>query len=471
MKSLRLLRNLAFTILCSALPLSLSADSNQTDSLSAVLDGSLLPFSIEIEAAEFSLPTGLQAFAGAIYKDKWIFLAGRTNGLHAFGNIGNNFPPRYQNTSVYVVDPATGISLSRSLSDPTSNLSSDEIDALSATASQFFQKKSTLYIVGGYGINTATGQIETKSTLTGINLKKLLEWVEEGKPSFKKAIRQVSHPYLQVTGGDLFQNSDHDPFLLILGQNFAGLYRDNANGIYTQQIRPFWLEDDGKHLSVFPADTTTTYPDYRRRDLNVSPIIHNDKPGYVALAGVFTLAGGVWTVPVIIRPNGSSHEPDPSDSFTFKQAMNHYNCANFGLYSKHSNDMFVVLPGGISYGYFSGSDFLTDSEIPFINQVTTVKIDKHGTYSQFLMNGEYPYITSTGSNPGNQLLFGAEALFLPAKHIHTYDNGVIDLDKLDCEPITIGYIIGGVMSTLGNTESASDSTASPYVFKVKLRKK
>lgn len=444
---------------------SITAQPNQTDTLSPILPETSLPFSIEIAEAPFSLPTGLQAFASGVYQGKWVFIAGRTNGLHGFDNIGNNFPPNFQNTTVYIVDPATGTSQSRSLNG--SDLTQDQIDDLSATATEFFQKGSTLYVVGGYGINTSTGEMETKPRLTAINLEKLNKWVAGDSPSLKKAIRQVTHPYLQVTGGALYQNTPHDPFLLIFGQNFIGLYRDGSNGIYTQQVRSFWLNDNGKDLSILPNPSTTTTPDYRRRDMNIVPILKDNKPAYVGFAGVFTLDTGVWTVPVTIKPDGSSFEPDPNLDSTFKQGMNHYNCPTFGLYSTRSKDMYVVFPGGISFGYFSNGSFETDAEIPFINQVTTIKIDKENNYTQYLMNGEYPFIASTGTNPGNQLLFGAEAEFFPSDNVSLFHNGVIQLDKIK-EPTVIGYIAGGIMSTLANTNDRSDSTSSPYVFTVTL---
>lgn len=440
---------------------------NQTETLSPVLSENLLPFSLQIEQASFTLPAGVQAFASAAYDGKWVLIGGRTNGLHGFDNIGNNFPPRFQNKRVFVVDPKTGITKSRLLKTQNSGLSQNLIDTLTTTASEFFQKGSTLYLVGGYGINHTTGQMETKSTLSAINLKKLIRWVSHETPSLKKAIRQISHPILQVAGGFLFQNDDHSPFLLIFGQNFSGLYRDNSNGIYTEQVRSFWLNDDGKNLAIFPNPSKTTTPDYRRRDLNILPVMHRNQPGYVVLAGVFTLDTGVWTVPVLIKPNGSSFEPNPNSPNTFKQAMNHYDCATFGLYSTHTEDMYAILPGGISFGFFSGGQFQTDSEIPFINQVTTIKIDKHNHFSQYLMNGEYPFIASTGINHGNQLLFGAEAQFFLKDGISTYHNGVIQLDKLKV-PTVIGYIVGGIMSTLPNTNTSLDSTSSPYVFTVKL---
>ena len=130
--------------------------------------------------------------------------------------------------------------------------------------------------------------------------------------------------------------------------------------------------------------------------------------------------------------------------------------------------MFVTLFGGISFGYFQNGVFTTDTELPFINQVTTITLDKNGNYQQYLMDNEYPVILSTGSNPGNPLLFGAGAELFLANNLPQYENGVLKLEKLGFEPVVVGYIVGGIMSTLGNTSVPSDSAASPYIFRVTL---
>lgn len=439
---------------------------NQTETLSPIFPETSLPFTLQIDI-DFLLPTGIQSYASAIHEGKWLLLAGRVNGLHGFDNLGNNFPPNKQNREVFVVDPISKETWRRSLSDQ-SGLTQEEMDALSVTASQFFQKENTLYMVGGYGINGITGLMETKNSLTAIDIPKMMKWVKKGKPSLKKAIKQAFHPLLQVTGGALFQANDHSPWLLILGQNFQGLYRADSNGIYTRQVRPFWINEEDHHLSILGKPSKKQNQDYRRRDLNVVPVLINNKQAYVAFAGVFTISGGIYTAPITIFSDGSSYQKDPNDPTTFRQAMNHYDCPSFGLYSVKHKEMFVVLPGGISFGYFENGSFTTDSEIPFINQITTIKIDKHNNYMQYLMNREYPYIESMGTNPGNQLLFGAEAEFFPKKDIKLFSNGVIQLDALPKEPTVIGYIVGGIMSTVPNTTTRFDTTSSPYVFKVTL---
>ncbi|MCB1113953.1 MAG: hypothetical protein KDK62_04285 [Chlamydiia bacterium] len=453
-------------LLFSLISFHLFAD-NQTTDLSPILPQDDLPYTIEFETASFSLPTGIQGHAVANYKGKWVFVAGRTNGLHGFANSGNNFPPSEQNKTIYVTDPATGVTLSRSLEDASSELSQEEIDDLSVVAPEFYQKGSTLYFVGGYGFNNGTGNMETKPRLTAIDLKKLISWVETGAPSVKSAIKQVTDEFFRVTGGALFQSDPHHPFLLMLGQNFPGLYTPGSNGIYTQQIRAFWVVDDGNEIKVTKKEDPVTLDDWRRRDLNVVPILNDNRPSYVALSGVFTLSFGIWTVPLFINPDGSSFQPDPNNPNTFKQGMNNYITANFGMYSVKNKLMHVILAGGISFGYFDGGTFTTDSNIPFINQATAITIDKKQNFTQYLLDNEYPVIPSTGPNAGNPLLFGAEAVFFPAKDIPLFYNGVIQMDKLPKTPTVLGYIASGIMSTVPNTSSTADSTASPYVFVVK----
>lgn len=50
----------------------------------------------------------------------------------------------------------------------------------------------------------------------------------------------------------------------------------------------------------------------------------------------------------------------------------------------------------------------------------------------------------------------------------TFENGVLRLDQLP-GPTTLGYIYGGIISTVGNTQNPlTQTTASNLVFKVTL---
>jgi len=443
---------------------------NQTPDVTPVLSEKGLPFRISIEQAGFSLPSGLQSYVAATFGGRWLMLAGRINGLHGFGS--DSFPANQQNTTVFVVDPVQQTVFTRSLTAPGSGLTQAQVDLLSVTAAQSYQLVNTLYITGGYGVDTASGDFSTKDALTAIDVPALIQWVVDALPGDTAAqhIRQVHDPVFQVTGGEMRLGAG-GVTLLMLGQNFVGDYVGSSNGTYTEQVSRFRIVDDGTSLSVvhrapLPAAPD---PDYRRRDLNVVPRIHDgNDAGWTALAGVFTPTTGMWTVPVDIATDGTPSMPDPMATDTFKQAMNGYATANFGTYSQAAGAMYTVLLGGISFGYFADGAFTTDAELPFINEVTTIRRGDDGNLSQHLMSGEYPVILSTGSNAGNPLLFGAGAHLFAADGLPVYANGVVDLDQLGTSPRIIGYIAGGIMSTLANTNTQSDSAASPYIFKVTL---
>lgn len=445
---------------------------NQTDLLSPIHSADSIPFSLLIEEASFSLPRGLQTYVHGIYDGKGVCISGRISGLHGFELGDHNFPPLLQNTYVFVIDFAKEKVYTRSLQDKDSGLSQEEIDYLSTTAAQCTQVGKTLYMVGGYGVDTKTGQFSTKPILSAIDLAGLIHWVKRpsNREKAKEHIRFLSNPIFAVTGGDLYQITPHDPFLLIFGQNFKGFYTESSNGIYTHQIRSFQLLDDGNTLEVVAEEYHKEHPAYRRRDMNIVPIIKLDGKNWtnslMALSGVFTKQSGIWTVPVFIDSIGHSYMPDPSKNSTFKQGMNVYNSAHIGLFSFKSNAMHTILLGGLSYEVYKDGEFSTDDEIPFNNNVTDIVIDKNGRITQHLMEATYPEILATFANPGNPLLFGAGARFFPISSLPSLGNSeVFSLDHLKKKTL-LGYIVGGIMSTLPNTETVNDSAASPYIFKV-----
>ncbi len=449
-----------------------NAGDNQTDTLSPILSGSELPFQIVIEQANFRLPVGFHSGVVGVSKGKWVFIAGRINGLHGFGS--DPFPPDQQNSSIYVVDFQTGAVNFRALNDPSSGLSEQQIETLSVTSPQGHQEGDTLYMTGGYGVDSSTGTYGTKPVLTALYLPGIIDWVIKGgagKNSVAKNMQQLYNQQFQITGGRMYKLGNMTQ--LVFGQNFDGVYTTDSNGIYSKQVRQFVIKSVGGKLAADYYSSMPALPDpnFRRRDLNVIPTMLKDSNnllqyGLVAYAGVFTLASGVWTVPVVINGVNDPVMADPNSPSSFKQGMNQYVCATASLYSGKNASNYHIFFGGISYGFYQNGVFTTDSGIPFINQVTTVKMDMNGNFTQYLMPNQYPTILSTASNPGNALLFGAGAYFIP-NNIPQYPNKVINLDAIK-QSTVIGYIVGGIQSTLPNTNVDSDSAASPYVFKVTL---
>jgi len=464
---------------------------------------------------------GLQSFASAVYGGEWVMVAGRTNGMHDFTNSGEaNFPPNRQNLDAWVVNPVTRQTWHRSLADNT-NLSLDQLSRLSATNTESFQRGDGLFIAGGYGsiltsasYNAVTGSTSivssgsfvTHNALTAIHLPDLVSWVKSGTaalptPLPANAVTQISgaDDYFAVAGGEMLRTPD-DTVHMVFGQNFQGAYTGAANGVYTSQVRNFTVaytpgsETVAPTLSYSPISTSPATGDdtqFRRRDLNVVASVRRDptdptavQDGMIAYAGVFTgpvistgtgptgsSGNGVWTLPVEISASGTPVMiGTTSTASSFVQPMNQYSSAHMGVYSGSTGDFTTFLFGGITANtYDPQSGVLTyDSEYPFTNQVTAVTRDVNGAYRQQYV-GEYPYLPLV-SGTRTFSLYGAEAKFfanpdLPASA--TYDNGVFKLDELlTLGSGTLGYIFGGIASSVPNTTSRLDSTASPEIFAV-----
>lgn len=465
----------------------LSAD-NQTPTVSKIHPDNSLPFQVKLKLADFQLPMGVQSYVHALNHDKFLIITGRIDGLHGFvPNSTENFPTSAQNTNVFVVDPIAKKTYTRSLLDSSSGLTQEQVDLLSVTAAQAYQKGKTLYITGGYGLNSATNQLDTKNALTAIDIPGLIHWVVDPSPGETAAehIRQIFDDLFKVTGGYMNQTGDN-PTLLIFGHQFNGYYdgpppTPPIHQLYTEQVIRFFINDDGVNLSFTPLPSIPTIPDpnFRRRDLNVLPFVkrvHKElQINFMELSGVFTLTTGVWTVPVEITADGIPSMADPNLPSTFKQGMNNYDCATFSMFSEKTGDTYIVLLGGMSFGFFTESPqglvFKTNDRIPFISQTTTVRIDKRGKFKQYFMRkGGFPDILSQTVNPVNTLLFGSECEVFFLKRVKRYVNDVVKFDSIK-KPTVIGYVIGGIQSTMGNTSSQADSFTSPYIFKVILEPK
>jgi hypothetical protein len=456
----------------------LTPGMHQTDTVTQIIENGELPYELSLQVYDFgmaSLPT-LHSYAAGEYDGKWVLLAGRTNGLHGFmgGNqAGENFPPEFQNREVWVIDPVTRQSWSRSLETEPGTFNDFQLNSLTQANNQFMQQGDELYMVGGYGLISdveGTETFGTFDTLSAINLPGIVDWVQTGSGEASDHVRQIQDSSLQVTGGAMFEigGTTH----LIFGQNYEGVYRNGVNGIYTNQIRSFDIVDDGSSLSLANSSASAQEDDYRRRDLNVFPRVKNNggeelDEGIVVLSGVFTEQTGVWTVPVEIDADGNPSMADPQGVDTFKQGFNGYHAAKLGFYSAAADEHHELLFGGLSVMYLDEDleQVIADDDAPFVNDITSVVIDTNGDYAQYHL-GYFPELLDDDEN---RLRFGANAEFFLADGIATYDNGVINLDALSGETV-IGYIYGGIVSNgphaRGNPNV--ETLASNTIFQVIL---
>ena len=452
--------------LVATVPLPAAAQ-HQTDTFTPVHVGSSQPWQVSLRRYDFgpaNKPT-LQSFAAGTYDGKWVMLAGRTNGMHGFGQSGSqNFPPAAQNKEVWVIDPVTKQSWRRSLATDA-GIGSLQLAHLSSTNTQFAQVGERLYVTGGYA--SGPQGFQTYNFLSSIDLPKLTDWVINGTGSAAAAIRSINDEAFRVTGGAMYPMNGR--MHLVFGQNFTGGY-PGGSGVYTQQVRSFDIIDDGTNLSIANYGATAPDPSYRRRDLNVYPVLHRNTNGSLdigveALSGVFTLSNGAWTVPVYVNDDGQASMRDPASPDAFKQAMNNYHSAKLGLYSEQADSMHEVLFGGITLHYYDErlTSFVRDDGLPFTNQITQVNKDSAGNHTQDLI-GEFPVLLD---QQGNRMRFGAGAEFFHADGIPMYDNGVINLDALT-GPTVLGYIYGGIFANAPHTQGVTGavSGASNEIFEV-----
>ena len=471
-----------------------SLGANQTTTTTPVIVGGDLPYSVEVrryDMGDAGVPS-LHSFAAGEHDGQWVVVAGLTNGLHGFDLNRDTLPESKQNREVWVIDPLTKESWSRTLdpSDPGSGFTEEQVLSITPANTQFEQVGDTLYMIGGYGDDDPVdpNSRNTFSTLTAFDLPEMIDWVKGGAGQASDHVRQIEDPLFKVTGGDLYDVEGQ--MQLVFGQDYQGRYRGNLNGEYTKQVRTFTIQDDGTNLGFTHVGSSTPEDHFRRRDLNVYPSLKKEpdgtlQPGVTVLSGVFTETNGIWTVPVEIdasgQPNQIDNGLDPlngggeldASSSVFRQGMNNYHSAKVGLFSEETGDMHQLLFGGITRQEYDPGDpaadangFVTDDAFPNTSQISGVIRRADGSYEQHFL-GAYPEMLTPG---GDLMRFGANAEFFFADDVPIHEHRVLQLDMLPTGENRIGFIYGGLIANaphvFGNPTGLS--AASGEVFEVIL---
>ena len=449
--------------------------AHQTETFDDPVAPVSLPFQLTMNQVSFTtqIPT-LHSYASGQWEGQWVLLAGKTNGLHGMTGGGTPFDPAYENREVWVIDPVAGQSWKKSLAtSPASGLTNDVVDSLSSVNTQYLQVDATLYVLGGYGYKRSLANYTTYGTLTAIDLPGLISWVKapEGTETSTAAshVRQVSDTFFKVTGGGLEKIGEE--FQLIFGQDYEGSYRPNFNGIYTRQVRRFRVVNDAGGLSVVPNSKLATTPldDYRRRDLNVLPILERDLslPGLflekaLVLGGVFTPTNGVWTRPVVVSENGVVTQAEPTN---LKQSVQQYHCAKMLAYHRATDEMHTILLGGISLKFWDPmtQTYVQDDNAPFVNDVTDVVRFANGSMRQYRLPYLFPDIKAPWDGT-KSLYFGTNAEFFSASDVSKLTPKILDLASI-MKPQKIGWVHGGIMADARN---GGRTAASGYIFEVWL---
>lgn len=423
----------------------------------AVANAGNLAYTIRVTPVTIPNLLGVQSAVTSESGGEGLIFGGRTNGLHGFSNdpTVNNFPPADQNTTIQAVDPTTGQVWSRDWS--TTGLPQSEIDPLTSTAQEFLQVGNTLYVIGGYGHDSSTGQMVTFDTLTAINVPGLIQDVKSGF-SIANDIRQVHDYRLRVTGGDF--GAIGNRFYLVFGQDFEGDYSpappENFTQLYTDTIGSFQIVDQpGQPLGIAAYSAQVDPVNFRRRDGNLHAIVTpSGQPALEYDGGVFTPGpdGTGYRNPIIIGPDGVGRV-----NFGYQQFFSQYDSPMVPLFSAANGSMQTVFLGGISLFHYNPATGAVDEDtnLPFVPDITDQVTSANG------LTREYSILPQL---PG---YFGAEGSFFQNPTLPTYANGVIQLDKLS-GPTTLGYMYGGIQSTAPNTFHGEPTFATPAVFLVTL---
>ncbi|HLX45172.1 MAG TPA: hypothetical protein VKR43_17115 [Bryobacteraceae bacterium] len=418
------------------------------------------PFTIEASedvAADFPGAPRLQSFAWAQWDGKWIFIAGRTGGYHGIGQGDVDFPRTRSNLAIWVIEPpASGPAKIHSLAV------ADLHDVPTVVKDQWVssnllhcQDHETLYLAGGYGVNSA-GDTVTYPVLSAVNLPALVKGVIEGKDTFSKTIAYVESPLVQSTGGELVKLDD-GLFYLVGGHVFMGSYRafeaaeekttPKASQTYLGEIRKLkFTRAGGQKLEVSQVERYQD-PELARRDLNVALTIGPDgKLGAAAYGGVFTKDQLNFTHPVYFQAGAA-----PQVDAAFEQKMSAYSCATLLMYDPGAREMYTTFFGGISrwtwnyashqfekaalVGKKSNESGYLDG-MPWIDHITTLVKGSKETY-EYVQSNRLPSF------------LGTNAAFMPVPGLKEVKEGtgIFDVDQFRGKKVLAGYIYGGIRAS------------------------
>ena len=426
-----------------------------------------LPFTIGLKEVFCPNAPALHSFAVAQDRDgRWIFFGGRTAGLHGQRNTGETEPiiSNFENLNghVWVVDIGNAKAKSRTLADL--KLPPSMAASLTVTGAQFVQVNDKLYILGGYGFNEDHTFMMTHRRLTVVDVEATVGAILNQSAVGSHIRQSAADEYLRVTGGEL--ECLGGTFVLIFGQSFDFAYTPFTKGRYTHQVRTFRVLDDGNSVSIAKGVTCgseASNPQFRRRDLNVSPAIRTDgRIGLTAFGGVFTHARGAWYRPIDIDVQAGQMNVSLWRN-GFLQQLCQYNCAILPIHQGSTTTMYSVFFGGISAVYFTpGGLFQADSGLPFVDHVGCISTAPAGAKEWLVCRGG-----STG--PPSPLLLpnllGAGAHLLPKSSANgpaLFNGGVLELDNVQ-KDTTIGYIYGGIAAERNNN---GPTKASNRIFEV-----
>lgn len=393
---------------------------------------------------------GLHSYAFGQHNDKWLVIGGRKDGLHARQPF-NAFPASQSNTDLYVIDVTAQAFWTASLN----TLPTAIAEHLQATNMNFLQAEDTLYIIGGYAFSATANDHVTFPNLTTVQVPALIDAIIQGS-AIQPFFKQITDTAFAVTGGQLGKIGD--TFYLVGGQKFEGRYNPMGHPTYTQTytnaIRTFTIDNSGSQLSFSDYTTISDPVHLRRRDYNLLPQIFPDGTrGYTISSGVFQMNVDLpFLYPVDITPNGYT------PITTFNQYFSNYHSAKVAMYDSLNNRMHSLFFGGMSQYYSQNGVLTKDDKVPFVKTISLLTRLADSSLHEYQLPTEMP------------ALAGASAEFILNPQL-AFEEEILMLNKLPQDTVTIGHILGGIMSPSLNPFSVNQTNqtrADPTIYAVQL---
>lgn len=408
-------------------------------------------WSVALEPVTIPGMPGLQSFASAQVDGKIILIGGRLDGLHR-RQPPVSFLAADNNTSIWVIDPAARTVRSASVNTLPTPLT----EQLQSTNMQFHPFGEHLVIIGGYGYSATAEDHITHPRITLVDVRGLADDFASGR-SITSRFRTIADERFAVTGGYL--GAVNDTFLLVGGQRFDGRYNP-MNGpsftqTYTDAVMRFTIDTSNASLAINVIDRQVDAEHLHRRDYNLVPQIHpGGAHGYTIYSGVFQHDVDVpFLHPVDVTTTTYTARPE------FQQYLNHYHCATFASYDATSNTSHTFFFGGMSQYQLKNEKLIKNDSVPFVKTITRIDRDSNGIFSEHKLDVEMPGLEGSS----------AEIILDPS--LPTTQHGVVLLDRIPTDTTALGFLIGGIRSTLPNIFFINDGTqseASSTIYRVKL---
>ena len=233
----------------------------------------------------------------------------------------------------------------------------------------------------GVVLTAASDNFTTYDTLSALNIKGMVSAVINGGNFAKKAaIRQISNPRFQITGGDMTTIGGRT--YVVFGQDFQGGYSltgppTSFTQIYSDEIRSFQIVNNGKRLGIRGYTALRDPVNFRRRDGNTgSVMLPSGRPALTYYGGVFTIGSNnqtAYQAPIVIV--GAGNARIDSD---YQQFFDQYTTTDVPMFDQRTRSMDTIFLGGIGIYDYQNGQVTPEPGSPWVDDVSTLVSSRNG---------------------------------------------------------------------------------------------